>query len=332
MTQVQMVTIQEKDDDIRVDRWFSRYYPDLKNGQLQRLIRAKNIKVNGAKTAADARLHAGDILRVPPMDVSPKADLPRDLSDDDIKFMQGLVIHKDDDVIVLNKPSGLAVQGGSKTERHIDGMLDALRFEKTDRPKLVHRLDKGTSGVLVIARTGRAATRLAESFGTRDAQKLYWAVVVGTPKMGAGKIDAPLLKKSGPTGDGEQVMVDYDHGQKSKTLYHVVDSAAHKASWVEFMPLTGRTHQIRVHAAAVLETPIVGDEKYGGEKASSLGLSDDHTLHLHARGIRIPHPTQKGMLEIYAKIPHHMKNTFAFFGFDEKDENAGFGFFDRGRE
>jgi len=322
-----MITVDEKDDNIRVDRWFARHYPELKNGQLQRLIRGKNIRVNGAKTSADTRLHTGDILRVPPMDVSEKSNLPRRLSKADIEFMQSLVIHKDDDVIVLNKPSGIAVQGGSGQARHIDGMLDALRFEKDEKPRLVHRLDKDTSGILLLGRSANAAAKLAEAFASREAKKVYWALVYGKPKLLSGKIDAPLAKMSGEKG-GEQMRVDFENGQKAQTLYHVVDSLAKKVSWLEMMPLSGRTHQLRVHCLT-LNTPIVGDGKYMDKTRENMGLQDENKLHLHARAIKIPHP-RKGTLEIFAKIPQHIKNSFEFLGFDEKNTENPFDYFMRG--
>ena len=324
---VKMITVDEKDDNIRVDRWFARHYPELKNGQLQRLIRGKNIRVNGAKTSADTRLHTGDILRVPPMDVSEKSNLPRRLSKADIEFMQSLVIHKDDDVIVLNKPSGIAVQGGSGQARHIDGMLDALRFEKEEKPRLVHRLDKDTSGILLLGRSANAAAKLAEAFASREAKKVYWALVYGKPKLLSGKIDAPLAKMSGEKG-GEQMRVDFENGQKAQTLYHVIDSLARKVSWLEMMPLSGRTHQLRVHCLT-LNTPIVGDGKYMDKTRETMGLKDEDRLHLHARAIKIPHP-RKGTLEIYAKIPQHIKDSFEFLGFDEKSAQDPFDYFVRG--
>ena len=324
---VKMITVDEKDDNIRVDRCVARHYPELKNGQLQRLIRGKNIRVNGAKTSADTRLHTGDILRVPPMEVSEKSNLPRRLSKADIEFMQSLVIHKDDDVIVLNKPSGIAVQGGSGQARHIDGMLDALRFEKEEKPRLVHRLDKDTSGILLLGRSANAAAKLAEAFASREAKKVYWALVYGKPKLLSGKIDAPLAKMSGEKG-GEQMRVDFENGQKAQTLYHVIDSLAKKVSWLEMMPLSGRTHQLRVHCLT-LNTPIVGDGKYMDKTRENMGLQDEHKLHLHARAIKIPHP-RKGTLEIFAKIPQHIKNSFEFLGFDEKTAENPFDYFMRG--
>lgn len=322
---VQMITVDEKDDNIRVDRWFARHYPDLKNGMLQRLIRGKNIRVNGAKTSTDMRLKAGDILRVPPLDVSQKNNLPRRLSKADIDFMRSLVIYKDADVIVLNKPAGIAVQGGSGQVRHIDGLLDALRFEKDEKPRLVHRLDKDTSGILLLGRSANAAAKLADAFASREAKKVYWALVYGKPKLLSGKIDAPLAKMSGEKG-GEQMRVDFENGQRAQTLYHVMDSLARKTSWLEMMPLTGRTHQLRVHCLA-LNTPIVGDGKYMDKQRESMGLKDEHKLHLHARAIKIPHP-KKGVLELYAPIPPHMKASFEFLGFDEKQAVRPFDYFE----
>ena len=322
---VQLVTVKPEDEGIRLDRWFARHYPALKNGQLQRLLRAKNIKVNHQKATTAQRLSVGDEIRVPPLDTPAKDNLPRSLSRADTAFMQSLVLYRDDDVIVINKPAGIAVQGGSKTERHIDGMLDALRFDKTEKPRLTHRLDKDTSGVLVLGRTANATACLTEAFKTRAAHKIYWAVVVGKPKLLSGKIDAPLSKMSG-AGGGEQMKIDFDNGQKAQTLYRVVDALGRKASWLEMSPLTGRTHQLRVHAAQALNTPIVGDGKYGSERAYSLGLADNQKMHLHARAIRLPHP-KKGMIEVTAPLPPHMANTFAFLGFDENDSIRPFDYF-----
>ncbi|MBQ7413670.1 MAG: RluA family pseudouridine synthase [Alphaproteobacteria bacterium] len=322
---VQFITVKPQDNDIRLDRWFSRHYPELKNGQLQRLLRGKNIRVNGQKATTAQHLMSGDEIRIPPLTVSEKSNLPRDLSRADVDFMKSLVIYKDADVIVLNKPAGLAVQGGSKTERHIDGMLDALRFEKDEKPHLVHRLDKDTSGVLVLGRTANAAAKLSESFKTREAHKIYWAVVVGKPKLLSGKIDAPLSKMSG-AGGGEQMKIDFESGQRAQTLYRVIDSLGHKASWLELSPLTGRTHQLRVHAAEALNTPIIGDGKYGGDRSFAVGIEHNHKLHLHARAIRLPHPN-KGILEVTADLPQHMLDTFSFLGFNEKNAIRSFDYF-----
>ena len=267
----------------------------------------------------------GDEIRVPPLTVSEKSNLPADISKADIEFMKSLVIYKDKEVIVLNKPAGIAVQGGTKTKRHIDGLLDALRFDLNEKPHLVHRLDKDTSGVLILGRTANAASKLAKSFKSREAQKIYWAVVVGKPKLRTGKIDAPLSKLSG-AGGGEQMKIDFNNGDKAQTLYRVVDSLGQKASWLEMSPLTGRTHQLRVHTAEALNTPIIGDGKYGGDRSYAVGIDNNKKLHLHARAIRIPHPT-KGMIEVFADLSPHMAKTFEFLGFNEKDAEHPFDFF-----
>lgn len=323
---VQMITVQDADNDIRLDRWFARHYPTLKNGQLQRLLRGKHIRVNGKKATTAQHLMTGDEIRIPPLTVSEKADLPRDISRADADFMQALVLYRDADVLVLNKPAGIAVQGGTKTERHLDGLLDALRFELTEQPHLVHRLDKDTSGVLILGRTANAAAALSRAFKNRTAHKVYWAVVVGKPKLLSGRIDAPLIKMSGAKG-GEQMKIDFDRGDRAITLYHVADSLGRKASWLEMSPLTGRTHQLRAHAAQALNTPIVGDGKYGGERAYALGVDNKNKLHLHARALRIPHPNpERGTLEITAPLPPHMRQTFDFLGFDEKQAVSAFDF------
>lgn len=323
MTQVRFVVVAQKDDGIRLDRWFGRYYPALKNGALQRLLRAKNIRVNRLKATSNQRLNAGDEIRVPPLDVSEKTSAKQNISPADTAFMRSLVIYKDRDLIVLNKPAGLAVQGGSKTARHIDGMLDALRFDSDEKPRLVHRLDKDTSGVLVVARTAAAAAKLTKAFATRAAHKVYWAVVVGRPKPAAGRIDAPLSKMSA-AGGGEQMCVDFEQGRRAVTLYRTADGLGKKASWLELSPLTGRTHQLRVHCR-VLKTPILGDYKYDATQES---LLPDTTakMHLHARFLSVPHPL-KGTLEVEAPLPPHMRETFDFFGFDESKAGDPHDFF-----
>ncbi len=315
--------VEEKDSDIRLDRWFKRYYPGLRHGALERLLRGKNIRVNGKKATADQHLKTGDEIRIPPFDEE-KMHINRDVSEKDAAFIRSLVIYKDKDVIVLNKPAGLAVQGGSKTERHIDGMLDALS-EGGERPRLVHRLDKETSGVLVLARTAKAASFLAQAFQTKAARKVYWALVLGKPVKNSGKITAPLLKKSGQGGK-EMVFVDPD-GQKAQSLYQVIDTAGGKVSWLALMPLTGRTHQLRVHCQSI-GTPILGDVKYGEKTEVAHSEAFSKFMQLHARALQIPLPSGK-MLKITAQIPHHMKNSFDFFGFSDKDNREPFETFEK---
>lgn len=319
---VSMVTVSADDGEVRLDRWFRRHYPQVTQGMIQKLLRTKQIKVDGKRAEASQRVSAGQIVRVPPLPEkgSPMAAAKarRDsvvVSDQDAKFVQSLVIYKDNDVIVLNKPAGLAVQGGTGVTRHLDGMLSALRFEKDENPRLVHRLDKDTSGVLVLGRTPAATAKLAEAFRSREAKKVYWALVFGNPEIKEGKISAKLLKTTGEFG-GESVRVDEKNGQKAATLYRVVDEAYKKVSWLELMPLTGRTHQLRVHCQ-YMGHPIVGDGKYTGDFAPADYLKHGRELHLHARALRMPLPSGK-MLEVYAPLSDRMADSFDFLGFSYK--------------
>ncbi|MEI8395347.1 MAG: RluA family pseudouridine synthase, partial [Rhodospirillaceae bacterium] len=238
----------------------------------------------------------------------------RTISDADATAIRKRVIWRDEDVIVLDKPAGLAVQGGTSTVRHLDGLLDALRFDAAERPRLVHRLDKDTSGVLVLARSVFAAARLAESFRGRDARKLYCAITAGVPEPLGGRIDLPLAKESGPRG--ERVAAAGEAGLKAVTLYQVIDQVGDHAAFVHLSPLTGRTHQLRVHMAA-LSTPILGDGKYGGEGAFLSGLETARQLHLHARRIVLPHP-RRGEIDVKAPLPPHMVETCNLLGFDPR--------------
>ncbi len=314
---VSFVLVDEKDSGARLDRWFKRYYPALTHGALEKMLRGKNIRVNGARAKSDSRLNTGDEIRIPPM---PQAQVKEKgvLSDSDITFIQSLVIYKDKDVIVINKPAGLAVQGGTKTLRHVDGLLDGLKFGE-QRPRLVHRLDKETSGVLVLARNVKTAALLTESFKTKEARKIYWAVVHGCPQAMEGAIEAPLLKKSGKNG-GEMVQVD-ENGQYAKSLYEVIDTIG-EYSLLRLMPLTGRTHQLRVHCAFI-GCPIVGDEKYGGHFVEGL----EKKMFLHAKALQIPLFGGK-KLKIEANIPEYMKKSFAFFNFSAKKEKENFNCFE----
>ncbi len=320
MSGVQTLTVTEDEAELRLDRWFKRRFPTLGHGRLEKLLRKGEVRVDGKRVKANARLAAGQVVRVPP---GADAPLPEGapvkrkpvVTEDDEEFVRAMVIHRDADVIALNKPPGLAVQGGTGTHRHLDGMLDALRFDAKERPRLVHRLDRDTSGVLLLGRTAKAAAKLAEIFRGKTARKLYWALVVGQPKLAEGKIDMPLAKDGGP--HGERVARDDEDGQRAVTLYATEDKLAGRASWLLMWPLTGRTHQLRVHAAEGLGTPIVGDGKYGGQAAMLTG-SISRKLHLHARAIVLPHPSGKGILKVKADLPPHMLATWEFFGFDPK--------------
>lgn len=314
---VTTVTIDAKDAGERLDKWFKAYYPGLSFGRLQKLLRKGEVRIDG-KRVKDAKvvLEAGQSLRLPPLDKqreAPQAKTGYDrVSAQDAADIQACVLHKDDHVILLDKPAGLAVQGGSGTTKHIDGLLDALKFGFEERPRLVHRLDKDTSGLLVLARTQKAARALTEAFRTKTVRKAYWAVVVGVPEQPKGRIDLPLGKRPGK--GGERMQVDEFAGKRAVTLFKTIDAAGRRATWVEMEPVTGRTHQLRVHMVAI-GTPILGDGKYGGQEAFLTGAEIPKQLHLHARAIRFPHPAG-GSFEFTAPLPEHMKATWAYLGFD----------------
>jgi 23S rRNA pseudouridine955/2504/2580 synthase len=312
--------VKSDEADLRLDRWFRRRFPGVPHGRLEKLLRTGQVRVDGKRAKAGLRLSVGQVVRIPPgLEVAREA-LPAArpaISDRDARFVRGLVLYKDDDVIALNKPPGLAVQGGTGTPRHLDAMLDALRFGADERPRLVHRLDRDTSGVLLLGRNAAAAAKLAEAFRHKSARKIYWTLVVGAPRPAQGKIDLALAKTAGPMG--ERVAEDEDDGKRAVTLYSVVEQAGKRLAWLALMPLTGRTHQLRVHCASALGTPIVGDRKYGGDKAIVSGQTIAPLLHLHARRIALPHPS-RGLLSVEAPLPPHMLATWQLFGFDPNAE------------
>ncbi len=315
-SQVQTRAVTGDEAGLRLDRWFQRHFPDLSHGALQKLLRTGQVRLDGRRVEGGDRVEPGQTVRLPPGVTAqpPPRPKPRDaVSDRDAAEIRRMVIHRDDEVIVLNKPPGLAVQGGSGTERHVDGMLDALRFGAAERPRLVHRLDKDTSGLLLIARTGQAAKRLSESFRDRETEKLYWAVTVGVPPRPEGTIDLPLAKRPGAR-DRETMQVDHEEGQKALTHFKVMDRAGDRAALLALWPRTGRTHQLRVHCAEI-GCPILGDRKYGGEEALLSAVADSRRLHLHARRLTLPHPSGKGTLRLQAEPPAHFKRTLEAFGF-----------------
>ena len=310
-------TVAEDDDGIRLDRWFKRHMPDASFNIVSRWARTGQLRLDGSRAAPGDRISAGQTIRVPPIEVTPpasarpKRERPA-LTPEETEFAQSLVIHRDPAAIVLNKPPGLATQGGTKTDRHLDGLLDALTFEAEGRPKLVHRLDKDTSGALLVARNARAAAFFAKAFSSRSARKVYWALVTGVPSVEDGMIDLPLAKQPG-TG-GEKMYVDEKEGSPARTRYRVIERAGNRACWVELQPYTGRTHQLRVHMAAIGH-PIVGDGKYGGQDAFLTG-GISRKMHLHARRLRIDHP-DGGAIDVTAELPAHFEESFALLGFDE---------------
>lgn len=319
MSGVQQVEVKDDDDGIRVDRWFKRHYPQVNHGALEKLLRTGQVRVDGGRVKSNVRLEAGQIIRVPPIDDTPKPKPRTIVSDEDARFLRELVIFENKDLIAINKPPGLAVQGGSKTTRHVDGMLEALRPKGGEKPKLVHRIDKDTSGILVLAKTAKSAAWLAKSFQGRSVEKIYWALTAGVPHPLQGTINLPLAKRD--AGGGGEQMVPGRRGdkdaQRAVTHYAVVENTGTKAAWVALMPVTGRTHQLRAHLLAI-GTPIVGDGKYGGE-AAFLGGNISKKMHLHARQITLP-----GGITITAPLTHHMAKSWKFFDFNLKDDGNPF--------
>lgn len=319
MSGVQTVTVAAEDAEIRLDRWFKRHFPDLGHGRLEKLLRTGQVRLDGKRAEASDRVATGQRIRVPPLPPaapSPHPAATKEIRPADERFMRDLVLYRDADMIVIDKPAGLAVQGGTGTTRHLDGLLDALRFDAKERPRLVHRLDKDTSGVLVLARSGASAARLAAAFRTKAIRKVYWAAVVGTPKPRSGKVDQKLAKLPGPLG--ERMALDEEEGEAALTYYRTVAHAGDRIAWLALEPVTGRTHQLRVHCAA-LGTPILGDGKYGGAESRPTGMPAPRQLHLHARAIALPR-AKGGPLIVTAKLPPHMRETWKFFGFEEGDE------------
>jgi 23S rRNA pseudouridine955/2504/2580 synthase len=310
---IRLLTVAPDEAETRLDRWLRRQVPHLTQGALQKLLRTGQIRVDGKRAEANTRLGAGQSVRLPPIPEAPPAPARPAVAEEDARLLTGLVLYRDASVIVLDKPHALAVQGGPGITRHLDGLLDALRFDAEERPRLVHRLDRDTSGVLLLARTAAAAAFLAAAFRGRDVEKTYWAVVIPEPSLPEGRIDLALAKLAGGRGERMQAVEGRVEGAaRAITDFRTLDAVRRRAAWLELKPLTGRTHQLRVHCAAGLGTPILGDGKYGGAAAHLEGVSG--ALHLHARALRLPHP-EGGVLEAAAGLPPHMLETFAHFGF-----------------
>ena len=314
MPESRSFTVAEDDDGIRLDRWFKRHLPDVSFNVVSRWARTGQLRLAGKRATPGDRIEAGQEIRIPPVDPTPsrpaRAQPRRDpLTEDEVRFIRDMVIHRDAQAFVLNKPPGLATQGGTKTTQHLDRLLDGLADDE-GRPKLVHRLDKDTSGALLVARSARAAGHFAKAFSGRTARKVYWALVVGVPDVDEGLIDAPLAKQPG-TG-GEKMHISEDHGLPAKTRWRTIERAGNRTAWVELQPLTGRTHQLRAHMAAIGH-PIVGDAKYGGAEAFLTG-GISRKLHLHARRIRIDAP-EGGEIDVTAEPPPHFAESLATLGF-----------------
>lgn len=323
MASVEQKQVDSDEAGMRLDRWFKVHYPGLAFGALQKLLRTGQVRVDGGRVKADTRLESGQTVRIPPMAADggvQKGPLTartiRNRSDEDA--LRAMILFEDKKVMVLNKPAGLAVQGGSGVVRHIDGMLEAFRNQKGEKPRLVHRIDRDTSGILVVAKTRGAAQKLTGSFRERDTQKTYWALVKGAPKKREGRISSWLVKE--PTPDGDKVRIG-KHGEPGAdhaiSEYRLVESAG-RVSWLVMEPHTGRTHQLRVHAASI-GCPILGDPKYFEEDPNwEFPGGIQKKLHLHARRIVIPHP-DGGVINVTAPLPPHMVQSWNLLGFDEAD-------------
>ena len=319
MAEERTFTVADDDDGIRLDRWFKRHLPDTSFNIVSRWARTGALRIDDKKAAPGDRVETGQVLRMPPAEAAPaegkRAQRPVvPLTEDEERFVQEMVIERTRDALVLNKPPGLATQGGTKTHQHLDRLLDGLAGDEGQRPKLVHRLDKDTSGALLVARSARAAGHFAKTFASRTARKVYWALVVGIPAPEQGQIDAPLAKQPG-TG-GEKMHVDEEQGQVARTRYRTIDIAGNRAAWVELQPLTGRTHQLRAHMAAIGH-PIVGDAKYGGADAFLTG-GISRKMHLHARRLRVDGPDGKP-IDVTAELPGHFSESLGMLGFEVMD-------------
>ena len=313
---------------MRLDRWFRVHFPQVTFAYLNKLTRTGQVRVAGARAKTNTRIAAEQEIRVPPLAFdtrpadTPKADV-KPLTVPERRLFQSMVMHEDRDLYVLNKPSGFAVQGGTKTHQHLDGLLMGLGVELGERPLLVHRLDRDTSGVIVIAKRRAVAAALGKLFATRAVKKTYWAIVQGVPKPPQGRIEVALIKAKGPDGDRMRASAEgeEDDEQRAVTHYTVLDKASGLASWVSLKPVTGRQHQLRAHMAHI-GAPIMGDEKYGGDANLPDGMPK--RLHLHARRIVFPHP-REGVIDISAPLPEHMLTSFALFGFDAQRFESGEG-------
>ena len=319
---VETLRVGDGEADMRLDRWFRVHFPEVGYTYLQKLLRSGQVRVDSKRAQANDRLTAGMEIRVPAIVRQPKKTgtglkAPLGVSKGDRDTIEKMIIYEDDYVLVLNKPFGLAVQGGTGTKKHIDGMLEGMadRFGG-ERPRLVHRIDRDTTGVLLVAKTREAAAKLGKTFQSRSAGKTYWALVIGVPKPAQGKIEAALVKASGPDGDrvrkslpGEQAIAMH-----ATTHYSVIDQVGRKAAWVSLKPVTGRQHQLRAHMH-LIGHPIAGDNKYEGDK-NMPAENMDMKLHLHARRLIIDHPKTGAKIDVTAPLPDHMRRTWETLGFD----------------
>jgi 23S rRNA pseudouridine955/2504/2580 synthase len=337
MSRVQTFTVDEGDADQRLDRWLRRHFPHVSQGRIEKMCRKGELRVDGGRVKAATRLAAGQQVRIPPLPDSDHAPAPAPtrVSEADAAFIRSCVIFRDDHMIALNKPAGLPVQGGSGHARHLDLLSEALTFGLDEKPRLVHRIDKDTSGVLLMARTRAVASTLTANFRHRETRKLYWAAVAGVPQPRMGTIKYGLVKAPGhgARGEGEKMHcvhpreIDATPGAKrAHTDYAVLEAAGSRTAWVALVPVTGRTHQLRAHMAE-LGHPIVGDGKYGGSGqdnpgdgwGAQLGGDISKKLHLHARSLTVEHPVTRARLHLTAPLPEHMQRTWDTFQWSPRD-------------
>lgn len=323
MSGVQQITVPDTDAGSRLDRWFKRQFPHIAHGRVEKLLRTGQLRVDGKRAKGNFRLEGGQVVRVPPLPEPTEVKAEKYVSDADAALLRGMVIYEDDQIFALNKPAGLAVQGGSKTTRHIDGMLPALG----EGCRLVHRLDRDTSGVLVIAKSVAAAKWAGRAFQSRRAEKIYWGITNGVPRPQSGEIKGYMAKgrldnRFGNQHEGKEVMEAVRHGhagaKHARTLYHTLSVAGQRAAWVSMMPLTGRTHQLRLHMQ-LLGAPIAGDPKYMTDRPMPGGL--DTQLHLHARSLMLPREGRSDLF-LEAPLPGHMSRAFDTLAFDAREDSV----------
>jgi 23S rRNA pseudouridine955/2504/2580 synthase len=316
-TKVQTVVVTPDENNMRIDRFLEARFPGLSFSHIQRIVRKGELRVNGKRADSKDRLEAGQSVRIPPLrlDAPKLAGVLSEAEEKTLAALKAMTIYEDDDVLVLNKPAGLAVQGGSGTTRHVDQMLEVMRDAKGQKPRLVHRLDKETSGCLLVAKTRFAATELTGSFRSRSARKIYWALVAGVPKPKQGRISTYLAKEEGEEDTIMRIAAHGDEGAShAVTYYAVVETSAQKLAWVSLKPVTGRTHQLRAHMAHI-DHAIVGDPKYFNRENWELPGGLQNRLHLLARRIVIPHP-RGGVIDATAPLPPHMQQSWNLLGLE----------------